>query len=101
MTMRKTNGNTSLGLLFATTVAMVSPMHETMTRRSLYGSVPQLPVRGSIVSLIRRSIARIDIWRRRQSQRRSLGLLSDHMLNDIGLERKDVADELAKPFWQP
>ncbi len=36
----------------------------------------------------------------RSRQRRALGTLSDHQLNDIGLTRRDVAEEVAKPFWR-
>lgn len=99
--MRKTNDCPSLGLLFTTTAALVSPVHETIARKPLYGSIAQLRVRSSIGSLIRKSMALLDLWRERIAQRKRLGLLNDHMLKDVGLDRKDVADELSKPFWRP
>ena len=37
----------------------------------------------------------------RARQRRCLALLSDHQLRDIGLTRRDVLAETAKPFWRP
>ena len=33
-------------------------------------------------------------------QRRALAQLSDDMLRDIGLTRRDIAPELSKPFWR-
>ncbi|MGH6914594.1 MAG: DUF1127 domain-containing protein [Geminicoccales bacterium] len=40
-------------------------------------------------------------WHERARQRRRLGVLSDHMLRDIGLSRADVFAESSKPFWRP
>ena len=39
-------------------------------------------------------------WARRNHERRMLALLSDRMLDDVGLSRHDVARESAKYFWQ-
>jgi uncharacterized protein YjiS (DUF1127 family) len=39
-------------------------------------------------------------WVERTRQRRQLGLLSPHMLKDIGLSRADVELEMSKPFWR-
>jgi uncharacterized protein YjiS (DUF1127 family) len=36
----------------------------------------------------------------RSRQRRALHGLSDAMLRDIGLSRRDVTRETAKPFWR-
>jgi uncharacterized protein YjiS (DUF1127 family) len=33
-------------------------------------------------------------------QRRTLAMLNDHMLKDIGLSRVDVEREVSKPFWR-
>jgi len=99
--MRKTNNSPSFGLLFTTAATMVSPMHEMIVQKPLYGSIPKLTLRSWTISLIQESVRVIDRWRQRASQRKSLGLLSDHMLNDIGLDRNDVRNELSKPFWRP
>jgi uncharacterized protein YjiS (DUF1127 family) len=40
-------------------------------------------------------------WFERARQRRQLGRLSDHMLQDIGVSRADVESEVSKRFWQP
>ena len=39
-------------------------------------------------------------WRERRRQRRALAQLSDRLLDDIGVNRDDVASEVTKPFWQ-
>ena len=39
-------------------------------------------------------------WSRRTHERRMLALLSDRMLDDVGLSRHDVEKESAKYFWQ-
>lgn len=38
-------------------------------------------------------------WRARVMQRRTLAMLDDHMLKDIGVSRMDVEQEVSKPFW--
>ncbi|MDI6026929.1 DUF1127 domain-containing protein [Corticibacterium sp. UT-5YL-CI-8] len=45
------------------------------------------------LSLLRR-------WHRRHRQRLHLEDLSDDHLRDIGLSRRDVERECAKPFWR-
>ncbi|MSO77309.1 MAG: DUF1127 domain-containing protein [Alphaproteobacteria bacterium] len=39
-------------------------------------------------------------WTARAEQRRALAALDDRMLRDVGLNRGDVARELAKPPWR-
>jgi uncharacterized protein YjiS (DUF1127 family) len=39
-------------------------------------------------------------WQERSRQRHELGLLTDHMLRDIGLSRADVLAEATKRFWE-
>ncbi len=39
-------------------------------------------------------------WIRRSNQRRELMMMSEHMLEDIGLTRFEIARETAKYFWQ-
>ncbi len=38
-------------------------------------------------------------WRERAGQRRQLKQLDSGRLNDIGLSRSQVVDEVSKPFW--
>jgi len=42
----------------------------------------------------------IGVWRERRRMRRHLTLLSEHMLQDIGVSRADVVQEAEKPFWR-
>jgi uncharacterized protein YjiS (DUF1127 family) len=42
----------------------------------------------------------IRLWFRHVESRRSLAMLSDYELRDIGLTRNDVERELIKPFWR-
>jgi uncharacterized protein YjiS (DUF1127 family) len=42
----------------------------------------------------------VRLWQRRSNERRLLGQMNDHILNDIGLTRADVEVETAKYFWQ-
>lgn len=39
-------------------------------------------------------------WLDRYRQRRALSRLDDRLLNDIGVNRFDAAQEAEKPFWQ-
>lgn len=97
--MRKTNSFPGFGLLFAAGSALVSPMHELVTREPLYRTVAPPDRRPPSFRLIRRVTAALERWRQRQEQRRSLALLSDRLLRDVGLTRDDVERELEKPRW--
>ena len=46
-----------------------------------------------------RVFAKIGFWRNRSKQRAYLKNLDDHLLEDIGLSRKQVNDEAKKTFW--
>ena len=39
-------------------------------------------------------------WARRAAERRALAVLSDRLLDDIGLTRAEIDREVAKYFWQ-
>jgi uncharacterized protein YjiS (DUF1127 family) len=39
-------------------------------------------------------------WSERARQRRTLAMLSDHSLRDIGLSRAEVTFESRRPFWR-
>ena len=45
-------------------------------------------------------LALVVVWRNRARQRRRLAALDDHLRDDLGLSRADVAAECAKPFWR-
>ncbi len=40
------------------------------------------------------------LWYERSYQRHMLAAMDDRMLRDIGLERRDILEETAKPFWR-
>ena len=40
------------------------------------------------------------LWVRRSNERRLLSQMNEHMLDDIGLTRAQVAQEASKFFWQ-
>ena len=42
----------------------------------------------------------IRVWNRRQSTRKALLEMSDHMLKDIGISRADALREGSKAFWR-
>jgi uncharacterized protein YjiS (DUF1127 family) len=42
----------------------------------------------------------VSTWSRRSSDRRLLAMMSDRMLDDIGLSRHEVRAEVSKFFWQ-
>ena len=98
--MRNSNASAPLGVLFSTATALVSPAHEAIARKPLYEAIPPLTVRDTVGSALRRLTTLIDAWYRRVEQRRQLGQLNEHLLNDIGLEPFDVTKEQNKPFWQ-
>lgn len=41
------------------------------------------------------------LWKARVSARQNLSELDEHLLADIGLTRRQVSREVAKPFWKP
>ncbi len=40
-------------------------------------------------------------WHKRYQRRRSLRFLDDRTLQDVGLTREQVNEQLKKPFWRP
>ena len=42
----------------------------------------------------------LSTWVSRAEERRQLGMLSDHLLKDIGITRVEVSVEINKYFWQ-
>jgi len=68
---------------------------------------PGTPVGPAELSRRHRSLATlrssIATWRERIRLRRALGQMSKanpHLIDDIGLTRRQVEAEIAKPFWQ-
>ena len=94
--MRNSNQVTGFGPMFSAVTAMVSPVHQNITRQPLYDQVEPLKIHPGIKAVF----MLIATWRRRARERRDLARLDDHLLRDIGIERSDVAAERAKPFWR-
>jgi len=60
---------------------------------SIYTSLPQAasrPVPKPVAAGIRRVAAGISAWLERGAERRRLQSLSDHMLRDFGVSRRDI-----------
>ena len=53
-----------------------------------------------IEALSRNVTSVFSTWARRSNDRRTLSLMSDRLLNDIGLTQHQVEKEIAKFFWQ-
>ncbi len=53
----------------------------------------------SITVMLQRFAARLALASERYRQRRTLTDLTDEQLRDVGLTRRDVQRECAKPFW--
>ena len=51
------------------------------------------------VSVVKRVLQTLSVWRRRAAQRRALSQLDERLLADIGLTLADVDREVRKPFW--
>ncbi len=61
---------------------------------SVYGLVHRIEAAAKKVRVT------LSTWASRLEDRRQLGLMSDHLLYDIGLSRAEVAVEVNKYFWQ-
>ena len=75
------------GSLFPAMTAVISPAHETITGRALYGPTVPSPMRSRRPGLI----AWLGRWAKRRAQRKRLELLDDRLLEDIGTTRREVA----------
>jgi uncharacterized protein YjiS (DUF1127 family) len=50
--------------------------------------------------LIADMIALVRVWRERRRARRQLAAMSERELQDIGICRAEIANEIGKPFWR-
>lgn len=55
----------------------------------------------SLANRIFRILEVVEEWLARRRQRLDLAGLDEHLLEDLGLSRADVAREVGKPFWRP
>ena len=49
---------------------------------------------------MKRIVDAVREWLQRSSERNALAGLSDRQLRDVGLDRRVVQHEIAKPFWR-
>lgn len=98
--MREINRNAGFGPVFSAMTAMVSPAHQMITRQPLYQEAEPLKLNPRLKAFALGIVAQLRCWNRRACERRALMSLDDRMLQDIGIERTQVLDEWAKPFWQ-
>ncbi len=80
--MNKTNTSPPFGGLFTTMTAMVSPTHELITHRPLYGALPPVERRPAARSPAARFVAWLDRWSTRHAQRQRLELKDDRTRRD-------------------
>ena len=76
-----------------------------MRRLIIEGEIPKVgSLLGSVVDAgARRARDAGDtlvLWLQRHRQRHRLATLSDHLLSDMGLSRREVVMESEKPFWR-
>ncbi len=80
-------------------------MH-TISQRGPSGAYagPRRPTAASFGEILleaaTRALRTLLTWQERDRQRRALAQLDARMLNDVGLNRAEVAMELRKPFWR-
>jgi uncharacterized protein YjiS (DUF1127 family) len=67
-----------------------------MTVLTQHAHIDAQSLRASLSSMV----ARIQLWFDVSRQRKQLARLSDHMLEDIGVDRAQINAELRKPFWK-
>ena len=77
-----------------TTVRLHQFVEDNDISSTVYGMVQRVDAAAKKVRLTLAS------WASRSSDRRYLGLMSDHLLADIGLTRAEVLVEVDKYFWQ-
>lgn len=78
-----------------------------MTTLRLHQILDDFDISGALYSLVQKiesaakAVDRVfATWISRVEARRQLAQMNDHMLNDIGLNRIDIASEVDKPFWR-
>ena len=55
---------------------------------------------GSVLAVIEVILAFVRVWRERRRTRRQLAVMSERELQDIGICRSEIANEIDKPFWR-
>jgi len=55
---------------------------------------------GAAIAVIEVVLALVRVWRERRRTRGELAAMSDRELQDIGICRSEIANEIGKPFWR-
>lgn len=78
-----------------------------MTTVRIYQFVEDLDISAGMYGMVQRIEATakkmhstLSVWSSRVEDRRQLALMSDRLLQDIGLSRAEVSAEIDKWFWQ-
>ncbi len=78
-----------------------------MTTLRLHKFVDDIDVSSTVYGIVQhleastvKVLNTLSIWGSRSRERQQLSELNDHMLEDIGLTRAQVAVEVGKYFWQ-
>lgn len=98
--MKNSNAYPAFGSLFAMGATLVSPMHEAITGKPLHDVVAPRGKHAPIWALVAGIGVTLSTWRQRRAQRARLAGLSDQLLQDIGITRHQVEEEIRKPFWR-
>lgn len=81
---------------FNPVAALVNGALHTDTSHNGYGFNPFAAVIGGVT----RIGATLYTWQQRASERHALEQLDERLLQDMGITRGAVADEIRKPFWR-
>ncbi|MAC82389.1 MAG: hypothetical protein CML66_30540 [Rhodobacteraceae bacterium] len=75
-------------------------MTRSQTARTLspLAAAPRLPLTALFAVKVATLITQ---WDHRYRSRNDLARLEDHLLDDIGMTRKDAMKEAKRPFWLP
>jgi len=58
------------------------------------------PFRDSTLAIGRSILMTFQSWRERSRVRRQLAAMNERELQDMGICRADIADEIGRPFWR-
>jgi uncharacterized protein YjiS (DUF1127 family) len=100
-----TNGRAGAAYPVRTTIMEIFTMQPGILEAG-HGALPAASTstastRVAAFLLAARRMARLVwVWRSRAESRRTMSMLSDHVLRDIGVTRADVDREVMKPFWR-
>jgi len=57
-------------------------------------------LRNSAFAIAQSALMLMRLWRARRRDRRQLAVMSERELQDMGICRADIADEIGRPFWR-